>query len=382
MSFLDTELLRLLEAYKEEDNLSREEKLQLLLLLLRFANNLRNKSSDNNTPPSSTEPLPPTGPPAALPPPPPSMSQSPWQHLYDNGSDEELIHAIGFNRRGFELLLKPFSKYYQSGRSLKSKEEKHVGLAIILTYYVWDTHHGPIGDMFCIPTWKVSQIITKTELALSKALEELPEAKIKWPDFDQQKEWAELVQSWEPVVEKTWGFIDGQTFYIHGPVGNDLKNAQKNRWFRADVISNVACFGADGSIVWARLNSPVVWNDEENFCRFIAKLGNPEKSLLNYGVVADSDFPVDESMIERIVTPATRCEILEAAPRLQPWLIKKSNAISTVQRRIGEGMFTISQIFRRLCSPLPFNPYLRQRRLKNIYLLYNVRVRTGLTRPN
>ena len=71
--------------------------------------------------------------------------------------------------------------------------------------------------MIGIPPATLSRTIKQTENALASCLKELPEACIKWPSFQKQRDWSSLTQAKYPTLSGRWGFVDGKNYKVQKP---------------------------------------------------------------------------------------------------------------------------------------------------------------------
>ncbi|KUF84413.1 hypothetical protein AM588_10000690 [Phytophthora nicotianae] len=107
----------------------------------------------------------------------------------------------------------------------------------------------------------------------------------------------------EPLLQHTFGFIDGKNLRVQQPSNSDLQNAMYNGWLHTVFVTGTICFAADGCIIWAKHNCPGSWNDSDTSLGFRNKLldpvccPDPRKN-----VVSDSAFPCSTSMAGRILT--------------------------------------------------------------------------------
>ena len=113
-------------------------------------------------------------------------------------------------------------------------------------------------------------------------------ASIIWPTKDNQQSMARQIEQREPLVQKKWGFVDGVNLPVMEPTNSALQNAMYNGWLHSVFVTGVLCFSTDGCIVWARHNAPGSWNDGDNIAGLKEKLLDPELSLMDHGIVADS----------------------------------------------------------------------------------------------
>ncbi|KAJ3099147.1 hypothetical protein HDU97_003445 [Phlyctochytrium planicorne] len=194
-----------------------------------------------------------------------------WHRLYESGLEEAgvagFVQATGLDRPTFDMLLDRFGIHYevssgpgQSGRPRKLQEKSTV-LGLLMHYYAGTMEHHTLCTMFCIPPATLSRYLSDAETAIHSALSEIKDAQIRWPSVTEQSQWAQWVNAKERHVKRRWGFIDGKNFPVQEPSVADIQNAFYNGWLHSVLVTGTVCFGADGTIVWCRHNSPGSWND-------------------------------------------------------------------------------------------------------------------------
>lgn len=307
-----------------------------------------------------------------------------WYVLYQHGTDKNLINQVGLGRDAFNDLLATFSRHYsiksgpgRPGRPARLRD-KHAVLGFILTYYCSTVELKNLCVQFGVPPSTAARTLQKAEAAMEKALKDVPDARIRWPTFQEQQEWAMWVAVREPRVTKKFAFIDGKNYKVLAPTSVDEQNTMYNGWLHATLVTGTFCFGADGCIIWGKHNCPGSWNDGETSRQFREKLLDENKTLQDYGVLSDSAFPVSGAMYNRIVTPLKNGDLERALRRggvAESTLIAINNAVTSIRQAAEWGMGAVEKPFRRLLLPLPFERFVRQRRLGNIHRLYNFRVR-------
>src|SRR5438874_1942118 len=83
-------------------------------------------------------------------------------------------------------------------------------------------------ELFGIPSSTLSRILQNAETALEQCLRDIPEAKITWPSYTEQQEWAIWVERKEPLLKGRWGFVDGKNYKVQKPTNSDLQNVMYN----------------------------------------------------------------------------------------------------------------------------------------------------------
>ncbi|GMF27491.1 unnamed protein product [Phytophthora fragariaefolia] len=229
--------------------------------------------------------------------------------------------------------------------------------------------------MFGVPNSTLSRVLSGAEESMKEALAGFPPARIVWPTLSRQKALARLTAARAPLLQFTWGFIDGKNY--REPSERDLQNAHYNGWLHAVYVTGTLCFSADGLIVWSKHNCPGSWNDSETSIEFREKLLDPLLNLDNrYGVIADSAFPCGNDMVGRIMTPLKEGDLGRLVPSVRAVAQLKSNANTFVRQAAEWGMGSVEKVYRRLLHPLPYDKEKRKLRLDNLFRLANYRVRT------
>jgi hypothetical protein len=201
-----------------------------------------------------------------------------------------------------------------------------------------------------------------------------------WPTLEQQKLFGELVERKNSLVKGRWGFIDGKNYRVQKPSDAELQNAMYNGWLHCTLITGVFCYTCEGVACWGKHNFVGSWNDGDMSRPFQNKLGREDINLPGHGVLSDSAFPVSGDCFGRIMTPLKEGDLERVHPDSQNFIIKLNAAVTQMRQPAEWGMGSAEKVYRRLLIPLPYNPHLRQLRLKNIYRLYNFRVRrTGIS---
>ena len=85
-------------------------------------------------------------------------------------------------------------------------------------------HYSHLGPLFGLPPSTLSRTLEKAEKALTLVLKELPEGRFLWPTFEEQREWADLINQKEHLVHRLWGFIDGKNYVVQKPSMADMQN--------------------------------------------------------------------------------------------------------------------------------------------------------------
>ena len=313
----------------------------------------------------------------------PSFSQ--WNHFYRFADDESFLAVTSLTRLSFQQLLGSFSIHYSmntGGRGGRPSRllSKHEALGCLLSYYSDTIGYKNLSQLFCVPPATLSRVINKAELALESTLDDEPMSRIVWPSLRDQSLWAQKVEKKSPLVKGRWGFIDGKNYRVQAPYDHELQNAYYNGWLHSVFVTGAICFGVDGTIVWFRHNCPGSWNDGETSKQFQSRLCRDDLNLEGHGVLSDSAFPVSGDLFGKIVTPLKDGDLERSEVGTRAMLAALSSAITSMRQAAEWGMGAVEKPYRRLLEKLPFDQKKRGRRMRNMFRLYNFRVRsTGIS---
>jgi hypothetical protein len=123
------------------------------------------------------------------------------------------------HRATFHQLLERFSNFYSLPPSTsRGRPPKlrflHQVLGLLLCFYVGSMENSPLCMVFGVPPATLSRTMRKAERALSLALQGYAPARISFPSPAQQARLAKLVEAREPLLQHTFGFIDGKNLRV------------------------------------------------------------------------------------------------------------------------------------------------------------------------
>lgn len=314
--------------------------------------------------------------------PPPILSPS--RFLLRSLSDTAYISRLGLPVAAFYSLLRPFHHLVPHrvrgcpGRPPSITPSQ--ALALVLEFYSSTGELKTLGALYGLTSKRVSTWLQRAEVALYNVLERSFLARICWPSLDKQREWANHMLAYFPLVPNRFGYVDGKNLPVQEPTDVDLQNAMYNGWLHCVLVTGVLCFGCDGTLIWAKHNIVGSWNDGEVAGKLFTKLMDVSCTLPGYGLVSDSAFPTSKAMFQRIVTPLKDGELESIPAAWQHFCGQVSAEITSMRQTCEWGMGAIQKPFRRLIMPLPYDYNVRHRRLCNMFRLWNLRVRTtGIT---
>ena len=308
-----------------------------------------------------------------------------WQNTYRKGNDRNFVSMTSLSRKSFDDLLLLFSPIYEERRRWKyggkGRPPKmmypHEALGLILTWYTDSMAMKSLCHIFGCPPATCCRALQEASTCLSICLKDCPAARIAWPSHEEQVLWASLVEKKNPLVKGRWGFIDGKNFHVQNPKDSDLQNAMYNGWLHCTLVTGCFCFSATGLLVWGKHNVVGSWNDGDISRPFQEKLCRDDINVPGHGVLSDSAFPVSGDCFRRIMTPMKEGEEDKISNlRVRRMAIKVNRAITSMRQPAEWGMGAVEKVYRRLLLPLPYDKRRRGELLRNIYRLYNYRVRT------
>jgi hypothetical protein len=311
----------------------------------------------------------------------PHPDDSAWAFLYRTGDDCSFINIIGIRKQTFLHIAFYFAQHFKwkfctakGGRSSKLSTEQCLGL--LLQFYASTSELKQLSQIHGVLKAYAGKTIQRAEKALHRALRDIRDARIAWPSKATQIEWAQRITAKYPLITNRFGFVDGKNFHVMEPSNVDTQNAMYNGWLHSVLVTGVICVGVDGCIIWAKHNCVGSWNDGDMSRELQEKLLDPNYVDGNFGLVADTAFPVGKRLIGRIISPLKEGELERAHPLAQPALILLSSQITSLRQACEWGVGSIEKAYRQLLQKLPYNPEVRKIRIDNIFRLWNIRVRT------
>lgn len=161
-------------------------------------------------------------------------AESAWHTLVASRSDNGFIDAMGINVNGFETLARAFAPHYEvrvgpgrRGRPTAFTDKK-MALGCLLHFYRSQSEYAALCEIFGVPRSTLSRCLHRAEQALHRALKQVPEARIAWPSFEQQRIMAERVELRHPLLRGRFGFCDGKNYNVQNSGDPNRQNADYN----------------------------------------------------------------------------------------------------------------------------------------------------------
>jgi len=138
--------------------------------------------------------------------------------LHDCGQGvRTFLYAL--SRVSFSQLLSWFAGFYvirpacSRGLPPKLRYLHHV-LGLLLTFYTGSVENGTLCMIFGAPPNTSARTLRKAEKTLAVALDGYAPARIAFPSPTAQRKLARLVEAREPLLQHTFGFIDGKNLRV------------------------------------------------------------------------------------------------------------------------------------------------------------------------
>ena len=138
---------------------------------------------------------------------------SPWSHLLLNADNGSFLEITGFDRPTFMLLVQCLKNTGETpGRRKRGRPPSldFVGqVGLILLFYNSNLKTKHICLIFGIVPSVCNRYINKMLKRVAQKLRKNIHARIKWPNQEEMRECARLVQLREPTVRDVFAFADG-----------------------------------------------------------------------------------------------------------------------------------------------------------------------------
>ncbi|CAB9511759.1 unknown protein [Seminavis robusta] len=318
-----------------------------------------------------------------------SPTDSPWAKLYASGNNQALITTTGFDHKSFRTLVELFAPWfkgntpwtgkqdgttfkklskYTHGRSRIIDTETCVGL--VLTWYRFRGGEFVLQGWFGFTANHANVWLRFGRRGLLKVLSGHPLARVEFPSSTEQVHLlCKLVELRHNMLPDVAFVMDGVKLMFEKAEDLDEQSMYYNGWTHDHYITNVFCFGADGTMVAAAVNAPGSMHDST-----IAEYGSIYSQLEDIYQRTGAKCCVDSafSAAERPYIVKSSENVLRAGSPEQ--LIQQEQATSL--RQASEwGMRVVQSAFCRLKDRIHLEDNGERRVfLLLMPLLYNIRL--------
>jgi hypothetical protein len=130
-----------------------------------------------------------------------------------------------------------------------------------------------------------------------------PFARVKFPNREKMREFANMVRMREPMVDDIIGFMDGVSFLAECTDDCVEQNTMYCGYDCDTMVNNVFAYGPDGKVLFAAINFPGSWADGSLTARFTRHM---KSKIGNYKICIDQGFPQSGEAHGMLVGPITK----------------------------------------------------------------------------
>ncbi len=162
-----------------------------------------------------------------------------------------------------------------------------------------------------------------------------PIAQVRFPDPEKMRQFAKMVQLRAPIVSDVIGFMDGVSI----PAKCTDERIEQNAFYCGydcdTMVNNVFAYGPDGKVFFAAINFPGSWAHGALTARFLHAL---KKKIGDYKICIDQGFPRSGDAHGTLVGPVTKRVARRLHRDVQDYLLKISNAHTSLRQASEWGM--------------------------------------------
>jgi hypothetical protein len=199
-------------------------------------------------------------------------------------------------------------------------------------------------------------------------LRDHPFARVRFPDDAKMRDFANMVQWREPMVNDIIIFLDGVSF----PVQCMDKQIRQNVMYcgyNCDMMANnVFAYSPEGKVFFAAINFPGSWADGSLLVCF---LNYVKRKIGAYKICVDQGFPRSGDARGTFVGPVTKRQAKRLHRDIQNYLLKISNVHTSLWQASKWGMRGLQGKFPHCKSCLPSNSVQRCFVLEAVILVHN-----------
>jgi hypothetical protein len=175
--------------------------------------------------------------------------ESSCRNIYDNADNSSFFHMTGLTRRAFRLLLEylfdadNIVPRCRHGRPCSLGPDRYLGL--LLFNLESKMHYKHLCFIFGITPSVCSREINWMLGKTVRLLKDHPFAKVKFPNNAKMREYTDIIQARELLVDEVIGFMDGVSFLIKCTSKCMQQNAFYCGYDCDTMVNNVFAYGPD-----------------------------------------------------------------------------------------------------------------------------------------
>jgi hypothetical protein len=241
----------------------------------------------------------------------------------------------------------PLLQGNQTGRPFALNSQ--LQLALVLQFLRSMSDQTSIGQAYSVPPSTTSRIINRILPRLLLTLVQEEDARIRWPDQEEMKQFADIISAKYPNIPYgVFAFVDGLVLPILNHGNPYIQNSYYNGYTSSNTTTNVCVFAPDGTICFASINHPGNFHDSRA-CRVLYETVNdPSMTPDPYKLLGDSAFPSHTGKIIAL----KRKSHLSSDPEERKDQIQQQRTLSSARQSVEWGMRIIQGTWQRLHNPL------------------------------
>jgi hypothetical protein len=218
--------------------------------------------------------------------------QLPWQTLYDYANASSFLHITGLNQHTFIRLLdyifdlEEITHRRAHGRPGSLTSEGYLGLLLLYLGSTMSYKHLCLifGITLTVCSRSVNWMLKKNLRLLRGHLF----ARVNFPNGEKMREYTNMVQMREPMVDDIVGFMDSVSFPAECTDYCFKQNAIYCGYDCDTMVNNVFAYGPDWKVFFAAINFPGSWADGSLTARFMHHM---KSKIGNFKICIDQGFP-------------------------------------------------------------------------------------------
>lgn len=187
-------------------------------------------------------------------------TNTPWQVLYASANDRAFITTMGFDVRGFQMLLEagfegkwnsraiPRPDVSASAEPLINRRSLDAAGALGLTlHYLSSTmQNTSLMQIFALIPTTVSRYLHFALDILLETLRGMPDGRVQWLAGEEFQENNALITVRHPLLTGAFASMDGLNLPVQTSDDAEVENATYNGWLSEHFVSCVFAFAATG----------------------------------------------------------------------------------------------------------------------------------------
>jgi hypothetical protein len=130
-----------------------------------------------------------------------------------------------------------------------------------------------------------------------------PFARVNFPNREKMREYTDMVQMRESMVDNIIGFMDSVSFPAECIDDCVKQNAMYCGYDCDTMVNNVFAYGPNGKVFFAAINFPKSWPDRSLMARFMCHM---KSKIGNFKICVDQGFPRSGEAYGTLVGPITK----------------------------------------------------------------------------